>query len=165
MEGELKKINLGKFLVNANSWGTESPDSKVKNSALAKVERKKESITKLGYLGDASLLVDRDASSEAEGAVVYKVSEKLKCELQGVYDEYAIEGFEEVGTLLKIKGKWQIINSLESIEAIRRQREFDKMEKGNLQIGNMFKVDEYKAHLKTVDAENNGMRTRGHGIQ
>lgn len=164
MKGELKTINLGKFLANANSWETESQDDKVKDRALAKVERKKERIAKSGYLGEVSLLVDRSSASESEGAVVYKVSDKIKNDLEGVYDEYDIEEFEEVGTLLKINGKWQIITSLKAIETIRREREFTDMDKGNQTIGGISDSESYKAHLEEVDAENNGMRTRGHGI-
>lgn len=164
MSDEKVKVHLGKFLENANSWGTESPDEDVRERALKRVERKKEAIVEKGYLSDVTLFVDRASLDEREGAAVFKAPENLASELEGVYDEHDIDKIEAVGTLLKIDGKWQVITSLENVEAIRRKNELSKIKSGKLNIGSFKDELEYSEHLNDNDTKNGGMVTRGHGI-
>tara|TARA_R110001583_G_scaffold161109_1_gene313018 strand:+ start:7992 stop:8537 length:546 start_codon:yes stop_codon:yes gene_type:complete len=164
LSNEAVNVHLGKFLENANSWGTTSPDENVREKSLRKVERKKENINKQGYLNNVDLFIDRASLSEREGAIVIKAPANLTTELEGVYDEPQLDEMEAVGTLLKHSNKWKIVTSLEEVEIIRRDIEIAKIKSGSLKIGSFNNADEYSDYLKESDAKNGSMTTRGHGI-
>jgi len=162
LNGDKVKVNYTAFLVNANAFGTESPDDKVKARALQRVESKKEKVSQ--YISDVTYIIGTWDKLNMEYAPVYMASEKLANELEGVFDEYQEDELEKAGTLLKVGGRWVIESNLETIESIRRQKECLLMDAGKCSIGGISNAKEYLAHLATVDTERGAMRTRGHGI-
>jgi hypothetical protein len=103
-----------------------------------------------------------DRNGEKEHAAIYALPEGFS----GVCDEYAEDNFKAIGTLTKHGRGWYVKTNEESVECLRRVKEFDRMNKGFLSIGNFGNDSQaYKEHLESKDKGKGSMFTRGHGIQ
>ena len=100
-------------------------------------------------------------SSGQLGCQVYEIP--LHC--NGVYDEYTLESYTVIGTLLKDGKTWFIETNLENIERIRRNQEVANMKAGRLSF---FEYgDNYERYIKSLeklDDEQGLMYVRGHGL-
>jgi len=159
---EKVNVNYQAFLVNANSFGTASSDENVRRKSEKRIESRKEAVSP--YIRDVRFILGTWDKNNKNGASIFKASEKLIDELEGVFDEYAEDEFERVGTLVEIKGKWIIETDLEVVEQIRRSIECEKIDAKTLRIGEMTSSKEYLAYLAEKDAEKGTLVTRGHGF-
>jgi hypothetical protein len=100
------------------------------------------------------------------GAVIHKVPD----DFEGTFDEYDLDNFEVVGTLLKDRNKRVVEQDLVVIEKIRRNKEFNEIANGTLTIffsenkNDLKSPAKYIEHLENKDKESEQYITRGHGL-
>ena len=100
------------------------------------------------------------------GAVIYKVTD----DFDGTFDDYDLEKFEVVGTLLQDSNKRIVEQDLVVIEKIRRNKEFNKITDGKLTIfftedrNDLNSPQKYIEYLENKDREADQYITRGHGV-
>ena len=112
----------------------------------------------------------KDKTHELHGHVVYIAPNE---DFDGTFNEYHIEHFKVLGTILMdAKGELYIETDLETIEVMRREKEFAKMDNGHMSIsyqedGKFITIktsDKYKEYLEKNDNEKGSMICRGHGL-
>lgn len=167
------KVNLVKFvcyfkdLSHGGSWGgsQEKAEEAVDNRKISygrmlrKMKENNQELPQYVVNCSASDL----KSGYLDGHYILKIPEKIKDEnFEGVFDEYDIEDFEEVGVILKVGKKWIIVQDNVKLELMRRQINIRKIQLGQIQIGNYFNKENeydttpYREHLKEIDEENGG---------
>lgn len=100
-----------------------------------------------------------NVNDKFNGSVVYKAPS----DYLGYHDDYDLDKFEIVGTLLGEPRNYKIETDLVKVEQRRREQEIILMKKGRLHIGCIGNDHEaYKKELTERDI--NGVHCRGHGI-
>jgi hypothetical protein len=158
------RIGLSKFICMSNdciAWDSSSSRASAKVSrCVTMFERAKEKPLYFITCKDIKSLNDN------VGRRVYNMPENFS----GVHDEYDVENMTVAGTLCKNGRKWVLETNLETVELMRRETEYEKMNSNNPptyfgetpeEKRNAFT---YRSHLFKKDQENGSMITRGHGI-
>lgn len=100
------------------------------------------------------------------GCAVLKTPE----EFIGTFNDCESDDFERVGTLIKVKNHWVVLEDLEEVEKLRREREKTNIQNGKTRIHftdsaeDLASGDKYISHLIARDNKLGRMVTRGHGI-
>lgn len=154
--------------LEGNSWGG---SSKKANAALnRRANAYINSKDKTKYFVWTFNKKTKQQLHELNGHVVYIVPNN---DFDGTFDEYRINNFKVLGTiLLDEKGKIYIETDLKTIEIMRREKEFAKMDNGYMSIsyqedGEFITIktsDKYKEYLEKNDNEKGSMICRGHGL-
>jgi hypothetical protein len=171
--GLTAKVHLVKFacyfndLMDGSSWGgsQEKAEETVENRKIAyarmlrKMKEKDQELPK--YIINCSGTDLKEGG--VDGHYVCLVPEKIKEDkFEGVFDEYDLEDFEEVGVILKVGKKWIIVQDKVQLELMRRQINIKKIQLGQIQFCNYCNKDDeydttpYREHLKEIDEENGG---------
>lgn len=159
LQGEKVELRLARFVSMNNAFFSEGKELSLVRKAESNYKRAR----------PATYFVDdvQGDGTELEGSVVFKVPEGYR----GTHKDFETEKFEVVGTLLSKDsgGKhplYRIETDLNTVEQIRREREFERMEAGMMFIGSFGNdTKAYSTFLKEKDAEApTGMFSRGHGL-
>lgn len=159
LHGEAVDLRLGRFVCMDNGFFEIDKAQGLINKARSNFMRSR----------PATYFVDdvQGNATDLAGSVVYRVPENY----QGTHKDYELEKYEIVGTLLtdySNDGKllYKIETDPNTVEQLRREREFQRMKAGLTHIGSYGNdVEAYKQALKERDAESaTGMAARGHGL-
>lgn len=159
-------MGLTNFVCMANDYFDGSSWGGSKEKAVAAVEKRQIAYAKREEKPAYFISSYENTLKDNEGSVVYKTPEGFN----GTHDEYDLEKYEVVGTLLKKGRVWYIETDEIKIEEIRRERECESMNEGRLTVffsdnqEDNSNPEKYKEYLLNKDKENGSIVVRGHGI-